>query len=84
MQGYSNLYDIMYSFFRNGQERINSLLKLEVNSEMLDPFTSKLDLVRDFVENYTYFVQVAFFMATIISLIIFIISILNLIFDYKT
>ena len=39
---YTNVYDVMFSFFRNGNMQMINLMKIELDSNMMMPFTAKL------------------------------------------
>jgi hypothetical protein len=39
---YANVYDTMFSFFRNGNKELLNMNKIEIDLNMIDPFTAKL------------------------------------------
>ena len=60
------------------------MLKIELDSEIIAPFTEKLTTIRIMIEDITFSIQLAFFVSTVFAMFVFIISLINLIFDYKT
>ena len=50
---YSNVYDIMYQFFRVGNDQMQSLLKIDLNEKMIEPFLYQLTSVREIIESLT-------------------------------
>ena len=83
-KAYANVYDIMFNFFRNGNKQMLQLMKIELDKRIMDPFYTKLDAIRMMLEDITFALQVAFFVAIMIGIIVFIVSQINLLWDYKT
>lgn len=74
----------MYAFFRNGKKKLSEMFKMEMSKVIMEPFIDKLDYVRLFVENIIFTVQFAFIVAVSIAIISYLVSLTNLLFDYKT
>ena len=83
-KSYSNVYDIMFSFFRNGNEQMMSLMKISLNQRISEPFLNKLNVVKFMLQDITTAMERAFFIAIVVAIIVFSVSLINLIFDYKT
>lgn len=81
---YSNVYDIMFNFFRNGNAQMLDLFKIELDSRIMDPFTTKLYDIRLMLEDIIFALQVAFFISILVAFGLFLFSLINLILDFKT
>lgn len=60
------------------------LFKIELDSRIMSPFTTKLNTIRIMLEDITFALQVAFVIATLIGVVVFLVLLVNLIIDYKT
>ena len=83
-RGYANVYDIMFNFFRTGNKQMQSMMKIEVDTDIISPFYQKLTDIRIMCEDFTFSLQVGFFIAIIIATIGFLCSLTNLVIDFKT
>ena len=83
-QGYSNVYDAMFTFFRNGNSQISKIMKLEIDDNIVSPFVTKLTSLRTMLEDITFALQLAFFVSLVIAIIVSIACIINLLIDFKT
>lgn len=83
-KSYSSVYDTMYSFFKNGNNQMLNLMKIELWQDIISPFTTKLLSIRTMLEDITFAAQVGFFIAIVVAVIIITISLLDLVHDYKT
>ena len=82
-KSYSNVYDSMFSFFRTGNEQMMTLMKVQLDQRIASPFLNKLNVIRLMLEDITVAMQVAFFIAIVVAILVFLCSLINLIFDYK-
>ncbi len=67
---YANVYDVMFSFFRNGNDQLVRLLKLELDNRLIEPFTTKMESLRTSLEDITFAAQIAFFISTMLAVIV--------------
>ena len=59
-------------------------MKIELDEKIMSPFVTKLTNIRILLEDITFAAQVAFFVSIIIAIVVFVVSLTNLIFNYKT
>ena len=60
------------------------LMKIELDQRISSPFLNKLNIIRYMLEDITEAMRLAFFCAICFAILVFLISLVNLIFDYKT
>jgi hypothetical protein len=73
----------MYSFFRSGDNTLNSVMKFEINKTMISPFETQLSVMQILLSNLIFSLQIGFFIGIVFGILFVTIALLDLIKDYK-